>query len=329
MEILIGNTDYNILIGLESVVSITGSYINADKLTIDTIENMLDKSYNTAISPNRYALDKSVLNSYTTTQNDSATLNVKVVNQTTVPASLTTTPVDLKSYEYIKNYFNTTKYIFVTGTTTSKFSNLYNSYSDIDLDVNNQPNTNLITNSSEPNFYNSANVVKSVDVNSPYKYNTNSVKGFSSISQLNNAVNSSKTQKNTNTTSNLKKIHVPIKISGTDQYGMILNIGDYLEYVLYINSNYPIKYIDFPDGTTTFMYRRADDTPQNNANVVLYPGLIEEPKIFNQVFIDRGVNNAFEPVIRLKNVTSVSELMKIGINYYKMNSQGFNFKNVK
>lgn len=120
-----------------------------------------------------------------------------------------------------------------------------------------------------------------------------------------------------------------ILINGTDIYAMILRNDTVKEYALYINTKHPIKYIDFPDGVTTFKYKAAPDYEVMNGKILYYNRLIDEPKILSEVFIDRGVNNVFEPVKRLKNIDNLKELMKVGLGYYKINSTGFNFKNTK
>jgi hypothetical protein len=57
-----------------------------------------------------------------------------------------------------------------------------------------------------------------------------------------------------------------------------------------------------------------------------YDGIIEEPKIISEVFIDRGLNSAFERTKKLKNVRDINELSKVGLGYYKINTKGYNFK---
>jgi hypothetical protein len=60
--------------------------------------------------------------------------------------------------------------------------------------------------------------------------------------------------------------------------------------------------------------------------MVIYDSLIEEPKIISEVFIDRGLNSAFERVKKLKNIKNINELTKTGLGYYKINTKGYNFK---
>jgi hypothetical protein len=118
-----------------------------------------------------------------------------------------------------------------------------------------------------------------------------------------------------------------IEISGTNVVGMILLESDArIEYVLYLDTPNPIFYVDNAAGNTIFKYMR------NNLDEVIRPGLnyysdmVDEPKVLSEVFIDRGTNNAFEPMRKLKNVKDLNELVKTGFGYYKINTRGYNFK---
>jgi hypothetical protein len=118
-----------------------------------------------------------------------------------------------------------------------------------------------------------------------------------------------------------------IEISGTNVVGMILLESDTrIEYVLYLDTPNPIFYVDNVTGNTIFKYMR------NNSNETVRPGLnyysdmVDEPKILSEVFIDRGTNNAFEPMRKLKNIKGLNELVKTGFGYYKINTRGYNFK---
>ena len=99
-----------------------------------------------------------------------------------------------------------------------------------------------------------------------------------------------------------------------------------IEYVLYLDTPNPILYVDNANGNTIFKYMR------NNLDEVVRPGLnyysdmVDEPKVLSEVFIDRGTNNAFEPMRKLKNVKDLNELVKTGFGYYKINTRGYNFK---
>ena len=132
---------------------------------------------------------------------------------------------------------------------------------------------------------------------------------------------------------NNNNIRTKIKflVPGLNFYAMILsedsNTG-YAEYVFYLDTENPIKYIDLGNGLTIFSYLRLDNLPEETANMVLYNGYVEEPKIISEVFIDRGINTAFEKVKKLKNIKNLNELIKTGLGYYKINTKGYNFKNI-
>ncbi len=118
-----------------------------------------------------------------------------------------------------------------------------------------------------------------------------------------------------------------IEISGTNIVGMILlESEERTEYVLYLDTPNPVFYVDNSDKTTIFKFMRnnLDDLVKPTLNY--YSDTIDEPKVLSEVFIDRGVNNAFEPMRRLKNVKDLNELSKTGFGYYKINTRGYNFK---
>ena len=122
-------------------------------------------------------------------------------------------------------------------------------------------------------------------------------------------------------------LNKPIIISGTDITAIITEYEiEKKEYILYANTAFPIKYIDFPDGTTTFIFSKTAEEPTLYSPLLIkYSGLIEEPKIESSVFILRGIVNVFESFTKLKKVKSLNELTKFGFEYYKINKEGFNF----
>lgn len=131
---------------------------------------------------------------------------------------------------------------------------------------------------------------------------------------------------NNNTVRNKIRFLIP----GMNYYAMILSedhVSGVYEYVLYLDTEYPIKYIDLGNGITIFSYLRLDDQPDLTSNMVLFDGYVEDPKIISEVFIDRGLNSAYEKVKKLKNIKNLNELTKSGLGYYKINTRGYNFKN--
>lgn len=121
---------------------------------------------------------------------------------------------------------------------------------------------------------------------------------------------------------------VKLDIPGLDIFAMIISETEVglIEYVLYLDTENPIKYIDLGNGLSRFIYMRSHNEAEVTANMVLYDGIIEEPKIISEVFIDRGLNSAFERTKKLKNVKNINELNKMGLGYYKINTKGYDFK---
>lgn len=118
-----------------------------------------------------------------------------------------------------------------------------------------------------------------------------------------------------------------IEISGTNITGMILLESDErIEYVLYLDTPNPVFYVDNLDETTIFKFMRDNHDDMITPTLNYYSDTIDEPKVLSEVFIDRGVNNAFEPIKKLKNVKDLNELTKTGFGYYKINTRGYNFK---
>ncbi len=129
---------------------------------------------------------------------------------------------------------------------------------------------------------------------------------------------------------NLIRSKKQLLLQGLNIYAMILseNSSGQNEYILYLNTENPIKYIDIGDNLSIFTYMRSHDEPAVTANIILYDTYIDEPKIISEVFIDRGVNSAFEKIKKLKNIKNINELTKTGLGYYKINTKGYNFKNI-
>lgn len=125
------------------------------------------------------------------------------------------------------------------------------------------------------------------------------------------------------------RIKHKFEIPNLDSSGMILleDNDSVLEYVLYLDTPNPIKYIDLGGGISRFVYLRSHDENYNEANMILYDSIIDEPKITSDVFIDRGYNSAFDKVKRLKNISGLKDLISYGFGFYKINTKGYDFKN--
>jgi hypothetical protein len=123
-----------------------------------------------------------------------------------------------------------------------------------------------------------------------------------------------------------KKLKLPI----LEVTAMILseNKFNFPEYVLYLDTENPIKYVDFGNGLSTFTYLRSNNETYDENSMVLFENFIDEPKITSEVFIDRGINTVFEKIKKLKTVKNLNELTKTGLGYYKINRKGFNFNRI-
>lgn len=126
------------------------------------------------------------------------------------------------------------------------------------------------------------------------------------------------------------RVGVRIKIPSLDIWAMILNesSNNYREYVLYLDTENPIKYIDYGSNLTKFTYLRSHESYETAGNMVYFNNIIDEPKISLQLFIDRGQISAFDGLKKLKIVKSLNDLNKVNLNYFKVNKRGYNFKNL-
>lgn len=126
------------------------------------------------------------------------------------------------------------------------------------------------------------------------------------------------------------RIGIKINIPSLDISAMILNENNegYREYVFYLDTENPIKYIDSGPNLTKFTYLRSHETYETEGNMCYFDGINEEPKITSELFIDRGLISVFNGVKKLKTVRSLNELNKVGLNYFKINKKGYNFKNL-
>ena len=200
----------------------------------------------------------------------------------------------ISTYEDVIDHFTESdeKY-FVTGYTDSKFMV-------IDKYINDKINGNIIT-------LNKINNSKSPFDLKKYDGTTNSTLP--------------------NNKSKNYRINIKVELSGLGISAMILNEVGQKEYVLYLDTKIPIKYIDINENLTMFIYMRDNNEDSVTANLLLYDGLVEEPKITSDVFINRGYNTAFEPIKKLKNIKTINELIKSGQGFYKINTKGYDFNN--
>ena len=201
----------------------------------------------------------------------------------------------ISTAEDVKKFFtpSITKY-FVTGKTDSKFA-LINKY------------------------FNKKDVINTNQISDQISFTQTVGDDNGNIVVLNHL-----TDLNTNVRINIKFIIPGLGISAM----ILVDDPKYAEYVLYLDTENPVKYVDFGNNLSIFSYMRSNVVTPPTPNLVLFDGLIEEPKIVSEVFIDRGLNSAFERAKKLKNVKNINQLSKLGLGYYKINNKGYNFKNI-
>lgn len=123
---------------------------------------------------------------------------------------------------------------------------------------------------------------------------------------------------------------IRLKVPNTNIVAMIISeTENYKEYVLYLDTTQPIKYIDLGGDLATFSYQRTHENYKDSGQLNLFNGIIEEPKIISDVFIDRGINSVFEKINRLKMAKNINDIEKTGLGFFKINKKGFDFKNNK
>lgn len=95
-----------------------------------------------------------------------------------------------------------------------------------------------------------------------------------------------------------------------------------------IDDGYIFPSIEYTDqnGITTYRFKPLKETgyPENIAYYLPYWGIIDEPILDSNLFINRGINNIFESVKRLKTVENIQELEKTGFGFFKLYSKGLN-----
>lgn len=121
-------------------------------------------------------------------------------------------------------------------------------------------------------------------------------------------------------------VNVPVTIRGTDIKAVVTRRTETTaDYSLYIDApSFRIDYRDLDNGTTIFSYKPLKELNYSDRTVFMlkYWTIIDEPNLDTNLFINRGVNNVFESLKRLKTVQNIKELEKTGFGFYKLYSQG-------
>ena len=127
-----------------------------------------------------------------------------------------------------------------------------------------------------------------------------------------------------------------VTIRGTDIKAVVTSDGtDYKAYRMYLVNDYDPRRIsydyEYPSiwyedrgGVTTYKYKVPKVTGYSNSTafILQYWGIIDEPNLDTNLFINRGVNNVFESFKRMKTVTNIQELEKTGFGFFKLYSGG-------
>lgn len=127
-----------------------------------------------------------------------------------------------------------------------------------------------------------------------------------------------------------------VTIRGTDIKAVITaDDPEYKAYRMYLVDDYdpqsttdeyeyPSIWYEEKNGVTTYRYKvpKATGYPSGTAFILQHWGIIDEPILDSNLFINRGVNNVFESFKRLKTVTNIQELEKTGFGFFKLYSGG-------
>jgi hypothetical protein len=360
-QILLNNNEQNIIIHLESNTVLAGTYVNAEyqqpyDYKIKQLEKIADM-VNTVVGGASIIEKQPSLSEASTVRKTSTNITLSITDTgVTYDFNYKKTQTNIVTFDEVINHFTEGgDKIFITGFTNSKFNIIDKYFPKNEVlktintirPINTQPITNYATNNK---IENKISVSIESLINGEQKINLSRVADQGNKTILNTNLDITNSIKSTisrfvgNPTDNqpmaleenlidnkLVRINVKFNIPSLNMSVMILKddpINNLSEYVLYLDTPNPIKYLDLGDGRSIFTYLRSDDIPNTTANMVLFDGYSEEPKIISEVFIDRGVNNPFERVKKLKNTKNLNELTKNGLGFYKINTKGYNFKNL-
>ena len=367
-QILLNDVEQNIIVHLESNTVLPGTYVNAEyqqpeDYKIKQLEKIADMVNTTIANASRAELSLSMVQEVKAKSmplSKDMTKAVLTVSNTGITYDFNVdkagVPV-VSTYDAVMDHFTPTDdKVFVTGITSSKFdvidkyfpkTNVVKTVEKIRpkmifaqtnyatrLNLESRFNV-MLERDKEGNQRINLSEIKEPAQNKPNKTNISlSAAKETKISRfVGDSANDNKPvalQENL-VDNKLVRLYVKFNIPGLNIMAMILKdepTTKLSEYVLYLDTPNPIKYVDLGDGTTIFTYLRVDDLPDTTANMVLFDGYSEEPKILSEVFIDRGVNSPFERVKKLKNTKNLNELTKNGLGFYKINTKGYNFKNL-
>ncbi len=365
-QILLKDVEQNIIVHLESNTVLPGTYVNAEyqqpeDYKIKQLDKIADMVNTTIANASRFELSsvQEVIAEPMPLTKDNTKILLNI-SDTGITYSFNTdkpTRPNISTYDAVMDHFTPTdKKVFITGITNSKFdaidkyfpkTNVIKTVEKLKSEMvfdktnyavtpNNETKFNAILETNKDgNQIINLSEIKEPTPSKPNRTNVSvSTPNKTTISRLVGDPNNDNQPiplEEDLADNKLVRLYVKFNIPGLNIMAMILKDEPTIklsEYVLYLDTPNPIKYVDLGDGTSIFTYLRVDDLPNTTANMVLFDGYSEEPKILSEVFIDRGVNSPFERVKKLKNTKNLNELTKNGLGFYKINTKGYNFKNL-
>lgn len=117
-------------------------------------------------------------------------------------------------------------------------------------------------------------------------------------------------------------VGVPV-IQGGQIVGVVNDIG--LSYTAYTIQN--VDFYDYVDGSTIY-FENSSGLTENMIEAVpitkepILMGVIDQPQITSDVFVERGKNTAYEQIRRLGDVKTMSEMENYGYGYFLIEKKG-------
>lgn len=119
---------------------------------------------------------------------------------------------------------------------------------------------------------------------------------------------------------------IPYKVgitvtANTGAVGVYNGVGDNGLYTAYTIND--IDYYDYPDGTTLFTVYSSGFTSdmlvcQPIVKNELLLGIIDEPEVQSNIFIERGKNSALERIVRMGEIDNIGDLEKYGYKFFNI-----------
>jgi hypothetical protein len=111
------------------------------------------------------------------------------------------------------------------------------------------------------------------------------------------------------------------KYGSNDYSGVTINMDGTSGYTI---DN--ITYLDYPDGHTIYTGNTSGFTQESIINNVLtrnehFLGFVEQPRVYSDIFVERGKQGVMEVNLRLGEIDNMGELSIYGNGYYNVKKQ--------